>query len=193
VLTTHGHPDHIGLAASLQRAGADVWVHEADAPILADGPRSAFRHAPPEAAMLRYLVRRPAAVAAPLHLARAGAFTAPRTATVHTIATAGRLDAIPGRPRVVSVPGHTDGSVAYLFEDLGVLFTGDALVTYDGLTGHVGPTVVCRGFTHDGAAALAALDELEKLDADLILPGHGDPFAGPPAHATRLARAAGLR
>ena len=56
---------------------------------------------------------------------------------------------------LTSAPGHTPGSVGYLFADRGLLFTGDALVTYDGITGHHGPTVVSRAFTHDSAAARA--------------------------------------
>lgn len=65
VLLTHGHPDHTGLARTLQQAGADIWVHEQDAAILRDGPRSALRHAKPERSMLRYLLRRPAARSPP--------------------------------------------------------------------------------------------------------------------------------
>jgi glyoxylase-like metal-dependent hydrolase (beta-lactamase superfamily II) len=50
-----------------------------------------------------------------------------------------RLTDVPGRPRVVMLPGHTPGSVGYYFPDRGLLFTGDALVTYDGITGYHGP------------------------------------------------------
>ena len=38
VLLTHGHLDHTGLVTALQQAGADIWIHESDAAILADGP-----------------------------------------------------------------------------------------------------------------------------------------------------------
>lgn len=77
VLLTHGHRDHTGLAHARQRAGADIWVHERDASILRDGPRSALRHAKPEHSALPYPLRRLTAITAPLHLARKGAFTAP--------------------------------------------------------------------------------------------------------------------
>ena len=193
VLLTHGHPDHTGLAAAAHRAGADVWIHEADAPILADGPRSALRHAKPERSAVPYLLRRPAALATVLHMARRGAFGADPVPAVRTFAGDQRLDDVPGRPRVVTLPGHTPGTVAYHFPDLGALFTGDALVTLDGLTGHVGPGLVCRGFTHDGAAALASLDRLTDLPAALILPGHGEPLDASPQHAADQARRAGLR
>ncbi|GAA2692914.1 MBL fold metallo-hydrolase [Actinoplanes palleronii] len=193
VLLTHGHPDHTGLAATLHAAGAEIWVHEADAPILADGPRSALRHAKPERSMLPYLLRRPAAIGTPLHLARQGGFTAGKISEVRTFRADQRLDAVPGRPAAVVLAGHTPGSTAYHFPELGVLFTGDALVTHDGLTGHVGPTLVCRGFTHDSAAALGALDRLAEVPAELLLPGHGEPFTGSPQAAADQARRAGIQ
>jgi glyoxylase-like metal-dependent hydrolase (beta-lactamase superfamily II) len=193
VLLTHGHPDHTGLAGPLHRAGARIWVHERDAPILRDGPRSAMRHAKPERSMLGYLMRRPAAIGTPLHLARQGGFTAAAVTELSTFTGDGVLGEVPGSPRAVVLPGHTGGSTAYLFPELGVVFTGDALVTHDGLTGHSGPTLVCRGFTHDGTAALASLDRLSELPASLVLPGHGDPFAGGPRAAADQARHAGLR
>lgn len=193
VLLTHGHPDHTGLAHALQRAGADIWIHQRDADILRDGPRSAFRHAPPERSMLPYLLRRPAAAAGPLHLARKGAFTARAVSGVRVFGGDQRLTDVPGSPQAVTLPGHTPGSTAYLFPERGLLFTGDALVTYDGLTGHTGPSLVGRGFTHDSEAALSALDRLDELTAaTLLLPGHGRPIDGGTRTATRRARQAGL-
>jgi glyoxylase-like metal-dependent hydrolase (beta-lactamase superfamily II) len=128
-----------------------------------------------------------------LHLARKGAFTAPKVPNVRTFRADQRLEEVPGSPQAIALPGHTLGSTAYLFADRGLLFTGDALVTYDGLTGHTGPTLVCRGFTHESAAALAALDHLDGLDAAMLLPGHGQPFTAGPHAAAQQARQAGLR
>lgn len=194
VLLTHGHPDHTGLAHPLHQAGADIWIHEDDAPILRDGPRSALRHATPERSLLPYLLRRPTAAITPLHLARKGAFTAPAVPGVRVFGSDQRLADVPGTPHAVVVPGHTPGSTAYLFPERGLLFTGDALVTHDGLTGHTGPCLVCRGFTHDSDAALAALDRIDELTtATHLLPGHGRPLDGDPRAATRQARRTGQR
>jgi glyoxylase-like metal-dependent hydrolase (beta-lactamase superfamily II) len=194
VLLTHGHPDHTGLAERLRaEAGADIWIHRDDAPILTDGPRSAMRHSKPERSVLPYLLRRPSAIGGPLHMARKGAFTAPRVQQTRNFIDEEPLSAVPGRPRPVLLPGHTSGSVAYLFADRGLLFTGDALVTADGMTGHTGPCLVCRGFTHDGAQALASLDRLAALPDCLILPGHGDLFDDGPRAAAELARREGIQ
>jgi len=188
VLLTHGHPDHTGLAHTLQQAGADIWVHQQDAAILHDGPRSGNRHSKPERSMLPYLLRRPSTIAAPLQMARAGAFSAPAVQNTRDFDGDQVLEEVPGAPRAVALPGHTPGSAAYLFADRGLLFTGDALVTEDQFSGRTGPTIVSRCFTHDSKAALTALDRLDELTADLLLPGHGAPFADGIRTATGQAR-----
>jgi glyoxylase-like metal-dependent hydrolase (beta-lactamase superfamily II) len=76
------------------------------------------------------------------------------------------------------MPGHTPGSVAVHPPPQGVVLTGDALVTHDGLL----------VFTHDTALARASLKALASFDAGLVLPGHGDPFHGAVADAVAQAR-----
>jgi len=193
VLLTHAHPDHTGVVAAARQAGADVWVHERDAAALAGGARAANRLAKPERSMFPYLIRRPATLPMIVHAARLGGFTGSKVTGPRTMDGDRLLADVPGRPLVVTLPGHTPGSVGYLFADRGLLFTGDALVTYDGLTGYHGPTVPSRAFTHDSRAALASLTTLDTIHATLLLPGHGEPFAGTPADAAAQARSAGLR
>ena len=188
VLLTHGHLDHTGLAHNLQQAGAAIWIHQLDDAILRDGPRSGNRYAKPERSMLPYLLRRPSALALPLRLARAGGFTAPAVQDARAFDGDRVLEDLPGAPQAVALPGHTPGSVAYLFAGRGLLFTGDALVTEDQFSGRTGPTIVSRCFTHDSRAALAALDRLDELTADLLLPGHGAPFTDGIRTATGQAR-----
>ena len=72
-----------------------------------------------------------------------------------------------------------------------VVLTGDALVTSDGIAGRTGPSIVNAGFTHDTAQALGSLEALPGLDAEVVLPGHGEPFTGGVSEAVRLARLAG--
>jgi glyoxylase-like metal-dependent hydrolase (beta-lactamase superfamily II) len=192
VLLTHAHLDHVGLAERIRReAGAPVWVHALDAPALGD-PRRPPANARPEGHLSRYLLRRPAALGVPLHLARAGAFgTRPVAAASGDLRGGMALD-LPGRPRVIEVPGHTPGSVAFHLPAQGAVLTGDALVTMDGLAGRNGPTIVSAAFTHDTAQALASLKSLAPLDAGLVLPGHGDPYEGGITEAVRQAQRAGV-
>jgi glyoxylase-like metal-dependent hydrolase (beta-lactamase superfamily II) len=190
VLLTHAHLDHVGLAERIRReASAPVWVHELDAPALA-APRRTASGARPEGRLSRYLLRRPAALAVPAHLALAGAFRTPAVAAARTLRGSAVLD-VPGRPVVLEVPGHTPGSVAFHLPAQGAVLTGDALVTRDTLAGRNGPGIVCAAFTHSTAQALASLDPLATLDAGLVLPGHGDPYEYGISQAVRLARLAG--
>jgi glyoxylase-like metal-dependent hydrolase (beta-lactamase superfamily II) len=192
ILLTHAHLDHLGLAERIRcEAGATVWVHELDAPALAD-PRRPAAGARPEGRLSRYLLRRPSAVAVPLHLARAGAFgTAAVTEASHL--SEGMVLDLPGRPRVIEVPGHTPGSVAFHLPAPGVILTGDALVTRDDLTSTTGPVIVSAAFTHNTAQALASIGSLAALNASLVLPGHGDPYQDGIGKAVRHAQLAGTR
>lgn len=191
VLLTHTHLDHVGLAEHVRKhAGAVVWAHECDADALMRPSRPAA-NAKPERGLGRYLLRRPGALAVPLRLARQGAFRTPAVMAASRFTGGHALD-VPGRPQVVEVPGHTPGSVAFHLPERGVVLTGDALVTHDGIVGRTGPRIVSAAFTHDSARALRSLDALADLDADLVLPGHGTPFTGGIDAAVRSARQEGV-
>jgi glyoxylase-like metal-dependent hydrolase (beta-lactamase superfamily II) len=174
VLVTHGHPDHFGLAERLrERVGADVWVHALDTPILM-APRH-VNHCPrPERGLLSYVGYGPRVLRGPLNLLRQGGLLIRAVRAVRTFQGGELLD-VPGRPRAVHLPGHTRGSAAFVFEKLGLVITGDALVTSDDLTCGVGPRVLCRAFTENSEQAPASLDRLSRLAANLLLPGHGEP------------------
>ena len=75
------------------------------------------------------------------------------------MAAEGELAIGDARFRVVPVPGHTGGSVAYLWRD--VLFAGDALVG--------GPPLALlpASFTDDEAQARASLSALLPLEFQL--------------------------
>jgi glyoxylase-like metal-dependent hydrolase (beta-lactamase superfamily II) len=190
VLVTHGHPDHFGLAERLREtAGADVWVHALDAPILTSSDLSRWPR--PERGLLRYVGYGPRVFRGPLNLVRRGGLLNRRVQAVRTFQGGELLD-VPGRPRAVHIPGHTRGSAAFVFQERGLVCTGDALVTIDDVTGGVGPRLLCRAFTQSGEQALASLDRLSGLSADLLLPGHGEPWHGAPSDAVHIARQAGV-
>jgi glyoxylase-like metal-dependent hydrolase (beta-lactamase superfamily II) len=191
VLITHAHPDHTGLAERIRaESGATVWVHPADAPILAD-PRHIGRHWKAERSLLPYLIHRPATLAVPLHLARCGGFR-PRPVAEFSTFDPGQILDVPGQPLAIAVPGHTTGSTAFAFPGHGVICTGDALVTADGITGRTGPRLVARAFTQDSRAAIASLATLAQHDAPIVLPGHGQPWSHGLSDAAARAQEAGL-
>ena len=92
---------------------------------------------------------------------------------IHEVSTFGDGETIevPGSPRVVHTPGHTEGSCAILLEPQRTLITGDALATRNPLTGRTGPQIGPDGLNHDSAQALRSLDALATLPVDLVLPG----------------------
>jgi glyoxylase-like metal-dependent hydrolase (beta-lactamase superfamily II) len=187
VVLTHAHVDHLGFAERLRRdAGATVYVHERDRELAQDPKTVAVSERSPllylKHSATRNLMARAVLARAPLSKG---------IKTVTTFADGETLDTVPGRPRVVHTPGHTDGHCALHLPERGVLFAGDAFVTRNPYTGEVGPRIVAAAATKDTAQALASLDRLEALEADVALPGHGEPWRGGVAEAVRLARAAG--
>ncbi len=72
--------------------------------------------------------------------------------------------------QVIPSPGHSPGSVALYWPARKALFTGDALFR-DGL----GRTDLPGG---NGAVLKQSIKELETLDSDYLLPGHGDIVTG---------------
>jgi glyoxylase-like metal-dependent hydrolase (beta-lactamase superfamily II) len=185
VVLTHSDGDHFGLAAKM-RAGARVLVHEDDdAKLRKPAPKSG------DGAPLKLvpLMVRPAFWRFMGHMARKGG-AKPAPVTDAETFTGGDVLDVPGRPRVVHTPGHTDGHCALLFEAQRALFVGDALCTWNPLSGERGPRMMPKQFHVSYAQAKESLARLEGLEADVLLPGHGDAWSGSPADAVAQARSA---
>lgn len=166
LVLTHGHGDHIGFAERLRRERkVPVSVHEADAALARGEVANPAKTGPTRLApILGFLW---------FGLLHGGL----RTEFLTDVATFGdeaTLD-VPGSPRVTLVPGHTPGSVVLHVGRADAIFVGDALATYAVTTGRRGPQIA--PFTADTPQALASLDRLAGVQARLVLPGHGDPWA----------------
>jgi hypothetical protein len=72
-----------------------------------------------------------------------------------------------------------------------ILFTGDVLCTFNAYTGRTGPQIMPSGLNTDTPQALASLANLDGIKAELLLPGHGDPWTAGVQDAIRRARTAG--
>ncbi len=157
ILLTHSDPDHIGSVAELKRrCAARVAIHSADAPALRG----------------RHSVRRKGAMGALM----GALLPLMRIRPVEPDRLLENGDEIAGL-KVVHVPGHTSGSVAFLRAD-GVMFSGDAALggrAADGSDGYA--HVPRRGLALDYGEALASFDTIEASGYTLLLPGHGDPVS----------------
>ncbi len=178
VVLTHGDSDHVGFAEQLRRErGVDVWVHELDAERARGEAKKSASTGPLKIRPLLEFI---------LYGATHGGLRTHWIREVRTFSDGATLE-VPGRPRVIGLPGHTSGSVALHVPQLGALFVGDAMTTRNVMTGVVGPAL--GPFTVDPQQALASLARLDGIEAQWVLPGHGEPWTGGVAEALRRIRA----
>lgn len=183
VVLTHSDGDHTGLASRMREAGARVLIHALDAPGLAKpGPKSGDA-APIKAVPLLWC---PALWRFMGHMMRNGGAHPPSLEGAETFEDGAVLD-VPGRPRALHTPGHTAGHCALHFEQHGALFVGDALCTWNPLTGRRTPQLMPKRFNEDNAACRRSLERIAAVDAGVLLPGHGDPWHGSAAAAAARA------
>jgi glyoxylase-like metal-dependent hydrolase (beta-lactamase superfamily II) len=156
IVLTHCHDDHRGGAAALvARTGATVIAGWADASVIRG------QQAPPPPVLTE--VERP--------LAEAIVPRVPQAASVEVDREVGDGDETAGGGLIVSVPGHTPGSIALLVPDRGVLFTGDTLACFDGE-----PRLGV--FNVDRSAAIESVRRQAELGFDVACFGHGAPIVG---------------
>ncbi|MGE7432828.1 MBL fold metallo-hydrolase [Kitasatospora sp. NPDC001175] len=173
VLLTHCHEDHTGSAAEIgawNGGSVQVLAHRLDAPVIR-GERPVlppvFDDAPTWEREL--WMAKPELPAAP-------------PARVDVELTDGDTVEFGGGARVVAVPGHTDGSVAFHLPGPGVLFTGDAVANVAGQT-------MLGVFNLDRARAIESFRRLAELDVRVAVFGHGEPITSGAAAALKAAAA----
>jgi glyoxylase-like metal-dependent hydrolase (beta-lactamase superfamily II) len=183
LLLTHGDTDHIGFAERLRRECAvPVYVHRADAARARGEEKARNRWGPVRLRpLLQFL----------WYGARHGGLRTWYLTDVTPLQGWETLDDLPGAPRVIPVPGHSPGSVAFHFPSVDAIFVGDALTTRHVLTGARGPQPA--PFTDDPAQALDSLTAVESISASWVLPGHGPPWRSGAAEAVRRVRAVAAR
>lgn len=182
ILVTHAHIDHVGGAARLhERFGTKVLAHP-------DELAHARGEAHEQASKLDVLsiAWRPRTLRWMAEVARVGVLGHVAMPYAQSFSADGALD-LPGAPLPVPCAGHTSGHTAFLLPG-GVVATGDALVTGHPLSASTGPQLLPEFFSHDMPRTIATLDAIAALDAEVLAPGHGEPWHGSPADAVARAR-----
>lgn len=185
VLITHAHNDHLGSAEYLRDThGTPVYLHEAEVP----HARREFLQQVSVGAVLRNAWR-PGVVPWLVHVLKVGGTEQHPVGAPEAFPVAdGPLD-LPGRPVPVHTPGHTDGHTVYHLPEAGIVISGDALVSGHRTSRIQGPQLLPDMFHHERARAVASLDLIAELDADVLLPGHGPVHRGSVQAAAQQARA----
>ncbi|MEU6556507.1 MBL fold metallo-hydrolase [Streptomyces sp. NPDC046915] len=183
VLITHAHNDHIGSAEYLRTAhGTPVLLHPAEVP----HARRDFLQQVSVGEVLRNAWR-PGVLPWAVRVLRSGGTEQHPVTAPQAFPADGPLD-LPGGPVPVHTPGHTDGHCVYHLPGTGVLVSGDALASGHSTSRVRGPHLLPGMFHHERARAVSSLETIERLDGDILLPGHGPVHHGPVPEAARLAR-----
>jgi len=180
IIVTHAHADHIGFAPDAQENGLRVQVHE-DEETRALGTYEGN----PAIKPTQMPLWKPATWSFLIALLKEGILKHPHLDSVETFSDGEVLD-LPGQPRVVHTPGHTEGHASFVSGR--TLFSGDAVVMQN-LFGRdrTTPFVMQDAFHNDPARVRESVQLLAGVDADLVLPGHGDPFVGSPRQMAEAA------
>ncbi len=155
IILTHGDFDHTGNAAHLRKVfGCKIAMHVGDAPMAERGDMFIGR-------------KRPGFPISLLMPALAGFGRSQRFTPDLPLRDGDDLAALGLEARVISVPGHSRGSIAILTAD-GDLFCGDLLESTRR------PAI--NSMMDDVTAGHASLQSLSGLNIRMIYPGHGRPF-----------------
>jgi glyoxylase-like metal-dependent hydrolase (beta-lactamase superfamily II) len=177
IVCTHAHIDHCGQAPPIaERAGCEVWMHP-------NHQHHTATTADPEQALARRveIARQSGAPEAPLRrwieqrrtqgTGQAGTLQVDRTLTDgDTVGT----DL--GDWQVIETPGHAPSHICLYQPERRLLISGDHLLGRVSL-------YFDAGYTPDPVAEfLDSLGKVERLDARLVLAGHGRPFTDVGGH-----------
>jgi glyoxylase-like metal-dependent hydrolase (beta-lactamase superfamily II) len=158
IALTHAHRSHLGGLARLKRlTGALVCAHEWEADIIAGERLAQPVSLRPEGPLSTYPMRIGLALGRPRHA------PCPVDRPLREGDQVGPL-------RVVHIPGHTPGHLAFHWEQRGVLAVGDAVATWPRIDAG------WPGFNLNEGQYRASLKRLAQIEAEVIAVGHGEPL-----------------
>jgi glyoxylase-like metal-dependent hydrolase (beta-lactamase superfamily II) len=181
VVSTHGHADHLGFAATLSDAGVPVLVPQGDL----EKARTTAVRPPPE--RLKRRILHPGCLALVFEATCDLVQLQPAVERAVGYAPDEVLD-LAGGLRAIAVPGHSPGNCALVSESLGAAFTGDSLMTLDPMFGETGAVVFSEEPRRD-EECLASLGRLAPFGDMALLPAHGEPWTAPGSLRAAIAQA----
>jgi glyoxylase-like metal-dependent hydrolase (beta-lactamase superfamily II) len=158
IALTHAHRSHLGGLAMLKRhSGALVCAHEWEADIIAGQRLAQPVSMRPRGPLSTYPMRIGLALGRPKHA------PCPVDRPLREGDRVGPL-------RVMHIPGHTPGHLAFHWEQRSVLAVGDAVATW--------PRVDAGwpGFNLNEGQYRSSLERLAQIEAEVIAVGHGEPL-----------------
>ena len=182
VFVNHLHPDHIGMAGTLERAGAEVVMH---APEIANARRMWSRDHSMIDETYAWFERHGMPEDVDQGMREAWLAMGQRVDEVARIrgTTDGDVLDLGGRrERVAWTPGHTDYHAVLVDEAERVLFSGDHVLPR--ITSNVG----LYPYSRDDPLGdfLGALRAVRSLPVTRVLPAHGDPFDDLPGRVDQI-------
>lgn len=173
ILITHIHPDHFGLAGELrERAHAQLVIHRLEVSLME--PR--YARAEDLVHDVAEWLHRNGVPEEQADFIKTASMAAREFVKVVEpdllLEGAERLQLGDFAIEVVWTPGHSPGHCCFYWPDRRLLFSGD----------HLLPKISPNIGLHPQSGAdplddyLASLEAIERLDVDLVLPAHGDPF-----------------
>jgi glyoxylase-like metal-dependent hydrolase (beta-lactamase superfamily II) len=172
IILTHYHPDHFGYAGTLQQlTNAAVWMTEVD-------EQAGLTYWEPES--LEIVNENYDTCGLPGHLSKElttdeesfNAKIKPYPQVQHYLTEGMKIQFGKLEYEVIFTPGHSDGLISLFNKEKSILFSTDHILP------RISPNISYwfRGIKNPLKAFFMSLEKIKLLDADIVIPSHGQPF-----------------
>lgn len=182
LLITHYHPDHFGYAGGLQqKTGAKVSMTKTDAEAGLSSWRSAFLETMPGHYQASGVPEK-AAVQMAGNTADFQPLVNPMPEVGHFFEEGEKIVLGGYEYSVILTPGHSDGMVCFYNKEKSVLFSADHILP------KITPNISYWFHGKDNPLAdfFSSLKKIQELEAEFVIPSHGNPFYGASERAAEL-------